>query len=199
MLMAFRKFLAALVLFGAMVACHGAAAATMYTYSFEQTGYTVDWNGKDILPATLKGSFTGSVDAFHITLGTLSAFHVQFDTVSPSGTHSASYSGLPDYFSFQIGDSGGTLAFQSPLPLFTGASSEACIGAAVSILCNGGIARGYVRVALGSTLLFSSRTDIGPTVNLVSVATTPIPGALFLLTTALSGLGVMGFRRHLTA
>jgi hypothetical protein len=196
----FRKLLAAPALFAIMVACHcGAEAATIYTYSFEQTGYTIDWGHSAVLPATLKGSFTGTPDAFHINLGTLSAFQVQFDTAGGS----ASYSGLPDYFSFEIGDtSGGTLAFQTPVPLFPGFPSEACVGVAVSALCNGGTARGYVRVGPDATALLFSRSDIAPVVTLVSAvsptpeATTPVPGAILLFSTALAGLGAACARRR---
>src|SRR5688572_8229217 len=125
---------AALMLMAGIGFSGAAAASTIYTYSFEQTGYTLDWFGTGVLPATLKGSFTGTADAFHINRSTLSAFNVQFDTVGVGA--SELYSGLPDYFSFQVGSSGGssTLAFQTPLPLFTGTLSQACVGAAVSIL-----------------------------------------------------------------
>jgi hypothetical protein len=203
--MRIRQLVSALTLAGAAFCGHGAEASTIYTYDFSQSGYIIDWNPSEILPATLKGTFSGTADSIdHISLSTLTDFHVRFDI----GPHSAGYTGLPDFFSFQIGDtSGGTLAFQSPVPILAipGDSSEACVGVAVAALCDGGTARGFVGARFNTTLLNTSTSGIAPIVTLVSavsqtpVATTPIPGALLLFATALGGLGAAGAWRRKAA
>jgi len=202
----FRSLLAGLALFWTTAGGGGVAeASTIYTYGFEQTGYIVaaapPFGG--ILPATLKGSFTGTSDAIdHISLGTLSAFHVEFGATNGAGT-SASYSGVPDYFSFQVGDTNGsTLAFQAPLPLVPGVMGQACVGVAVAALCGGGTALGYVSVSVAGVVVFFNESTVVPTITLLSaindtpVATTPIPGALLLFGTALGGIGAAGAMRR---
>jgi hypothetical protein len=203
-----QELLAALVLFWAMGA--GAEASTVYTYSFTQD-FTYSINGGQAVPTTLTGSFTGTADAIdHISLDTLSDFHLNFDTEHEygSGIVAGTYSGLPDYFSFLIGDaSGSSLAFQSPLhqPFFPVGTSTACVGLVVAALCDGGTARGVVIAALGGTPVVFASSAVAPVVTLVSavssppVATTPLPGALLLFSTALGGLGVAGVRRGLSA
>jgi len=195
-----RRLLGALALIWTMAG--SAEAATVYTYGFSQDfNYTL--GAGYIYPTKLVGGFTGTVDATgHISLATLTDFHLTFDFDSTFGTGLAygSYAGLPDYFSFVPGDtSGSTLAFQSPLDLllFTGGET-ACVGATVGFLCNGGSSRGVV-LALGGVF---ARSEIAPVVTLVSssapaaVATTPVPGALLLFATALSGLAAIGLRRR---
>lgn len=201
----FRSLLAGFALFWTTAGGGVAEASTIYTYGFEQTGYLVDatpvFGG--ILPATLKGSFTGTSDTIdHISLGTLSAFHVQFGATNGAGSL-VSYSGVPDYFSFQVGDTNGsTLAFQAPLPLVTGAMGQACVGVAVAVLCGGGTGLGYVGVNVAGAVLLFNESAVAPTITLLSavndtpVATTPIPSALLLFGTALGGIGAAGAMRR---
>jgi hypothetical protein len=182
-----------------MVSLGVAQASTLYTYSFTQDFDFTLGAGFDY-PTRLAGGFTGEADASgHINLGTLSDFHLtfDFDPAIGSGLAYGSYLGPPDYFSFLVGDtSGSTLAFQSPLPirLFSTGTGTACVGAAVAVLCNGGTPRGVVTVSFGAAPAgIFARSEVAPVVTLVSsstVATTPVPGALLLFTTALGGLGV---------
>jgi hypothetical protein len=179
-----------LALLGCIGFGRGAEATTIYTYSFIQTDYTFGSAAGNLVVA---GSFTGTADSFgHITQDTLTDFHVTFDSfvLGTGGVFYSPYSGLPDYFSFLVGDGGGTLSFKSPLPA---PFSDICVGGAVAVLCNGGAARGVARFP---TFAFST-TDTGPVMTLLSavssppVATTPIPGSLLLLGTALGGLGAV--------
>jgi hypothetical protein len=182
---------AALMLMAGIGFGGAAAASTIYTYSFTQA-YTYGFSSENRYPATLTGGFTGTADASgHINLGTLSDFHLNIDT----SIYTGSYSGLPDYFSFLVGDaSGSSLGFQSPVIVAAPPSFalQICVGLPVAALCNGGTARGvYSFVGVGSY----ATSDIAPVVTLVSsstVATTPIPGALLLFITALAGLGAAG-------
>lgn len=185
----------ALALLGSGVFGRGADAATIYTYSFVQD-YTYGFDSENRYPATLIGGFTGTADASgHINLGTLSDFHLNIDT----SIYPGSYSGLPDYFSFLVGDaSGSTLGFQSPVMVASPPSYplQICVGLPVAALCNGGTVRGvYSFVGIGSY----GTSNIAPVVTLVSsstVATTPIPGALLLFITALGGVGAAGAWRR---
>jgi hypothetical protein len=197
-----RWALSALVLVAGIAIGRGAEAATIYTYSFVQPGYIYEL-GNTTYTATLTGGFTGTVgtqSAFHIDRSSLSDFHLAIDLSTPDTDFQGFYSGLPNYFSFEIGDAvGGTLAFESPL-LSLGRPDQVCVGAAVSILCNGGAALGVVGyvVVPGFIEPVIAATSFGPTVTLIStvttppVATTPIPGALLLFATALGGLGTAG-------
>ena len=186
--MPIRQLLSALALAGAAFCGHGAEASTIYTYTFTQD-YTSVFGA-----ATVTGGFTGTAaDLDHINLSTLSDFHLKYS----SGALVGAYAGLPDYFSFQIGDTvGTTLAFQSPM--FPG---EVCVGAAVATLCNGGTSFG-IFTAGGVAV---ARSTFEPTVTLVSaisqtpVAATPIPGAMVLFVTALGGLGAAGAWRRKSA
>jgi len=189
------------LLLAAVALDRAAIASTLYTYSFTQdVNYRLD--SGFIYPATFSGGFSGTATADgHISLDTLTDFHLHFDDnpYGSPGVFYGVYSGLPDYFSFLIRDTtGGAFAFQSPLdhPVLTSITSTACVGAAVAALCNGGTARCVVTwAALG----IFARGDVAPVVTLVStstVATTPIPGALLLMMTALSGLGAVGAMRR---
>jgi hypothetical protein len=187
----------ALALLGCVVIGRGAEASTIYTYSFVQTDYFYNVAGF-FPPSIVTGGFTGTADALdHIHLDTLSDFHVDFDGHPGPGLFYEAYSGLPDYFSFQIGDNGGTLAFQSPLR----GVLELCVGEAVITKCGSHLARGVLHVASASPYDFAASGN-GPVVTLVSavssspVATTPIPGALLLFGTALGGLGAAGAWRR---
>jgi hypothetical protein len=193
-----RSAFAALALLGGVLCGRAAEAATIYTYSFVQAGYIYSLGAGTRYATTLVGGFSGTSNPIgHINLGTLSDFHVAFDS-NPFGAGPGIfyrfYSGQPDYFSFQIGDtSGSTLAFQSPLnsPSFI---SEVCVGVAVSALCSGGTARG---IAGSPGFGVFAASTIAPTVTLVSatVATTPLPAALLLFATGLGGLGAIAARR----
>jgi hypothetical protein len=188
-----RSGLVALALLGG-IACRGAAeASTIYTYNFSQAF------GPTGNPINVSGNFSGTADVFdHISLGTLIDFHVE---ASGASFH-ASYSGLPDFFSYKIGDTiGTTLSILSllPDPTYT-PLPHLCTGVATAIFCKTDAAIGAIAITItlsGDQGVLAAST-VAPTVTLVSaisatpVATTPIPGALFLFMTALGGLGALG-------
>ncbi|WP_459856195.1 hypothetical protein [Dongia sp. agr-C8] len=191
----------ALALFWTMTG--GAEASTIYTYSFSED-FNYSLGAGYLYPTKLTGGFTGAADATgHISLTTLTDFHLTFD-YAPGGLPGlafGSYAGLPDYFSFLVGDtSGSTLAFQSPLPigLFSTATSTVCVGAAVAPLCNGGTPRGVVAISFGGAPAgIFARSEVAPVLTLASsstIATTPIPGAMLLFMTAVGGLGAASLR-----
>lgn len=168
-----------------MAAVSNAQATTIYTYGFSQELTTRQGDS-----AVIAGSFKGTTNALgYIDLTTLSEFHVDYSTIGMQA-HS---SGLPDFFSFQVGDaSGSTLAFLSPVfTTVTLFDYRVCVGVAVAALCNGGTARGVFQV-VGASSNFAAG-EIAPLVTLVSstspspIASTPIPGAMLLFTTALAG------------
>jgi len=175
-----------------------ANASTIYTYGFSQQT-TVQIAGAGSLPGALSGSFTGTADAFgYINMATLTDFRLE----TSAFLYGAKYAGPPDFFSFQVGDtSGSTLAFQSPA-VIPGSilDAQVCVGVAVAALCNGGTWRGVYKL-VGATSNIST-SDVAPLVWLISststppVATTPLPGAMLLFTTALIGAGVTGAMRH---
>jgi hypothetical protein len=191
-----RFALGTLALLGGMAIGGVAEAATIYTYDFTQSF------GEAGAPITVSGNFSGTADSFdHISLATLIDFHVE----ASSGFFSASYSGIPDFFSYKIGDAvGTTLAFLSLLPDASyNPLPHVCTGVATAIFCK-------TDGALGAIAIIGSGTQVGvlstsssaPTVTLVSavssdpVATTPIPGTLLLFSTALAGLGATHARRR---
>jgi len=185
------------------IAFSGAAeASTIYTYTFTQPfGQVGD-------PINVSGSFSGTADSFdHISLGMLIDFHIE----ASSSTFNASYSGLPDFFSYKIGDTiGTTLSLLSLLPDATYIPlPHVCTGVATAIFCKTDSAFGAIAITitLSGTQGVLSASTVAPTVTLVSavssppVATAPIPGALLLFVTALGGLGAAGawWRRDVTA
>jgi hypothetical protein len=185
--------LGALALLGGMAFRGAAEASTIYTYTFTQPfGQVGD-------PINVSGSFSGTADSFdHISLGTLIDFHIE----ASGGSFNASYSGPPDFFSYKIGDTiGTTLSILSLLPDTTYIPlPHVCTGVATAIFCETDSAFGAIAIAitLSGTVGVLSKSTVAPTVTLVSavssapVATTPIPGALFLFVTALGGLGAVG-------
>jgi hypothetical protein len=199
-----RTLLGALALFWTAAAMGGRAeAATLYTYSFTQE-FKIGSPGGAPIPTSLSGHFTGTADALgYINLSTLTDFHLEINSPHVPAEYPylpATYSSLPDFFSFQVGDaSGSTLAFKSPaIFLVFPIESRVCVGVAVAALCGGGTSRGVYQLYPYTTFLAGS--EVAPVVTLVSssspVATTPIPGALFLFTTALGGAGALGALRR---
>jgi hypothetical protein len=181
---------AALALLGGVLCSHGAEATTIYTYAFTQD-YGVGH--------TLTGGFTGTADSFgdHISLSTLTDFHIEVAGPYANG----GYSGLPNFFSFKIGDTlGTTLSIDSPMtlsPMFV--RVEVCTGILTMLFCGTDRATGAIILAGFGALTTST---VAPTVTLVSaisstpVATTPIPGAIFLFSTALGGIGAAAVIRR---
>ncbi|HVY99989.1 MAG TPA: hypothetical protein VHA35_10820 [Dongiaceae bacterium] len=193
-----RSVLAALVLAGGAVLGGGADAATVYNYSFVQTGY--DSNpvyGLGPSPATLSGTFSGTLNsAGAIDPSTLTDFHVTF---AFDGT-SLSYgnTSAPIAFSYHPGDDGSLAVIQA---LSNG--YEVCIGIYVGFECGGRSALGSVSYDFyGAPPLWVSST--APKVTLVSttldpvtpVSTTPVPATLPLFISALGGLGFVAARRR---
>jgi hypothetical protein len=185
-----RYAMPALALLGGVIGSHGAEAATIYTYTFTQD-YGVGH--------TLTGGFTGTADSFgdHISLGTLTDFHIE--VAGPIAT--GSYSGLPNFFSFKIGDTfGTTLSIDSPMTLISDfVRVQVCTGILTMLSCGTDHSTGAI-VLPGFGALTTS--TVAPTVTLVSavdtppVATTPIPGALLLFSTALGGIGAAAALRR---
>ena len=59
----------------------------------------------------------------------------------------------------------------------------------------------FIATASSATLTFLSQnnTSFGPALDNVSIAATPIPGALLLFGSALGGMGFLGYRKRATA
>jgi hypothetical protein len=191
-----RTLLGALTLFLTAAAIAGTAeAATIYSYNFIQE---FDVSGTGVPPDTvpLSGHFAGTADALgYINRNTLTDFHLEI----PVPNYPGAYSAQPDFFSFQIGDpSGSTLAFRVSGLNLGFSSAQLCVGVAVGVLCSGGTSRGVYQFTVTSAVI--ARSEVAPVVTLVSstspVATTPIPGALFLFATALGGAGAVGVLRR---
>jgi hypothetical protein len=191
-----RSALAALVLAGSFLSAAAADAATIYNYSFVQTGY--DNNpvyGLGPAPATVSGTFSGTLNAGgSIDPSTLTDFHLTF--AYDGFPISYSDHGPPIVFSYHPGDNGS-------LAIIQGLSNgyEACTGIVVGFECAGGNALGSVSFNFqGLAPLELSYT--APIVTLVSttldppVSATPVPATLPLFLSALAGLGLIARRRQ---
>lgn len=193
--MAFRRYVLAAAAFLCGLACAQAAtAATVYTYTFEQTGYA----GYVTLPSSwqsikVTGGFTGAADAIGtISLNSLTDFHIELSGFPQNlSFYNLSQSGLPSFFAFHVGDAG-TLGVLVQIADFHLVYPPAvCIGAPVGILCNGGNARGFIQFyGVGVPIAASNSA---PVLTLVSVTQTPIPASLLLFVTTLGGLGVLAW------
>lgn len=195
----FRRWtMVGLALMGSLAIGGAAEASTIYTYNFTQSYGTGS-------PIAISGSFSGTADSFdHISLGTLTDFHIE----ASSAYFSASYSGLPDFISYKIGDTAGTtLAIFSPLPNASyNPQPDICTGVATAVFCQTDGALGVIAILNSGTHAGVLATSlVAPTVTLVSavsvdpVATTPIPGALLLFATGLGGLGTLSAWRRKSA
>ena len=117
-----RSALAALVLAGSFLSGGGADAATIYNYSFVQTGY--DNNpvyGLGPAPATVSGTFSGTLNAGgSIDPSTLTDFHLTFaydgekqgrieDISSGDGTCTVRMAQLGPYIAVVDNNAGGGL------------------------------------------------------------------------------------------
>lgn len=180
-----------------------AEAATIYTFSFVQTGYGVgpfDFVGDN---ATVSGTFSGTLDAGgYLEAANLTDYHlsITFDHAHVLDTQDF---GPPDLFSYIPGDNGSLNIKQRMADTFFD-GSYVCIGFAVGLTC-GGLSswRGIETARIGDQYYAYLVTTSAPVVTLVSavsdtppVATTPIPATLPLFVSALGGLGVFGVRRR---
>jgi hypothetical protein len=141
------------------------------------------------------GTFRGTLDGTgRIELGTLTYFEIhQTGFASPSfmenmfiGVHSA-----PDFFTFNP-STPATFGFHVALnTIALPLTAEFCMGPAIGLFCAGsGSARG-VGTLDGVPALISTSA---PTLTLISA--TPLPGALLLFGTALSGIAGLSLVRR---
>ncbi|HVY99990.1 MAG TPA: hypothetical protein VHA35_10825 [Dongiaceae bacterium] len=194
-----RSALAALVLAGgAAFGGGGADAATVYNYSFVQTGYDINpVYAYQSSPGTLTGTFSASLDPTgYLDPSTLTNVHFTFTY----GDTTVSYlsDGMPTVFSYLVphraGYTGSFTLVQNFLNGF-----QVCVGLAVG-LCGGGAALGSLSVGPGAIPFELSYT--GPVITLLSttfdppVSATPIPAALPLFVSGLAGLGLIARRRR---
>jgi len=192
-----RSVLGALVLAGGALLAGHADAATIYNYSFVQTGY--DTNpafGLAHASGTLSGTFSGAIDPAtgYLDPASVTNYHLtlEYDSAGPSFNNA----GAPIAFSYHPGDNGSLAIIQA---LSNG--YESCVGIYVGFLCQGGNALGSVSYNFaGASPLELSFT--APVVTLVSttydppVSATPIPATLPLFASAMAGLGLVGRRRR---
>lgn len=186
----------------ALVGAAPARAVTVYTYTFEQQGFTGVGFAEN---GTLTGGFTGVADSNgDITLGsvtdfhfTLSGFTTNVGGVAPNG--SASGINLLKSFFFRVSDPG-LFGFESEMPYSNFVNfPRLCLGAQAGFVCaapgNPHGAIGTVDVPFYTPVYY---TASWPTLTLVSATTTtPLPASLVLFATALGGLvGCRVLRRH---
>ena len=191
-----RGALTALALAGGALFGGTADAATVYNYSFVQTGYNINpVYAYAPSPGTLSGTFSGSLDpAGYLDPASLTNYHLTLLYDSSGPTYSNA--GPPIGFSYKPGDDGSLSIIQA---LSNG--YEACVGIVVGWQCGGGNALGSVSFNFaGASPLELSFT--APAVTLVSttydppVSATPVPATLPLFISALGGLGLVARRRR---
>jgi hypothetical protein len=182
---------AALVL--SFAAGHGAAATplTLQTFTFEQPNYSVfglNSGGK------LTGRFTGSLDSFgRIVFGTLTEFKLSLTGFnSPVDQLNQSTLARVDYFDFKPGDST-SLNFHAFMQNTVLGNFSACIGFITDLLCQS-TARGALTAIEGPVVFAFSES--APIVTEVTLAPTPIPGALLLFSTAATALPALAIARR---
>lgn len=182
---------AALVL--GFAAGNGAAATpiTLKTYTFEQPNYMVFGQNSG---GKLAGRFTGSFDSFgHIVLGTLTEFKLSLTGFKfPLSDLNLTTLARVDYLDFNPGASGNlTLHAFMQNPILGNIS--ACMGFIPDLLCQS-TARGALNL-INSSLVFAF-SESAPIVTEVTVAPTPIPGALLLFGTAAGALPALAITRR---
>jgi hypothetical protein len=182
------------------LAFSGVAHATpIYTYEFELTGFK-HYLGSSLPQAVVKGSFSGTLDpSGDLLKSAVTAFHLEVSGFS-NPDHNRTTDVIPDFFLYTP-----HLNTFSLVDFYTdpGDTYALCIGGATGVACNGGSALGALAyLPFGQDpIYFSQRfmqafTDSRPVVSLVSVATTPIPGAAILFGTALAGIAGFGAARR---
>jgi hypothetical protein len=183
---------AALLLLAGLAQGRPAQAATVYTYAFEQTGFTLQLDPTNNA-GKLSGTFSGTLDTFgRISLSTLTDFHLEISgfTGFADGLNGSAISIAKTFFDYSPGDNS-SFALNS---LLVNANSMqaiiACVGLPVGLSCGGGAARGFIYAAFSGAAFTSSAMHV------TLVATTPIPAGLPLLATALLGLGAVTLRRR---
>jgi hypothetical protein len=191
------SWLRSAVLGAALVLGHaagnGAAATpiTLQTFTFEQPNYMVFGQNSG---GKLAGRFTGSLDSFgHIVFGTLTEFELSLTGFKfPMDALNISSLARVDYFDFNPGDST-SLTFHAFMenPIF--GNFSACIGFITDLLCQS-TARGALNLIDGPLVFAFSES--GPIVTAVTVAPTPIPGALLLFGTAAAALPALAITRR---
>jgi hypothetical protein len=197
------------MLAGALVFAGQAAASTVYTYSFMQSGYFAASRPGEDITATLSGSFSFSDLPASGIVGKADLIDFSYD--------------LTDYFSgrpvslVQGGDLANLVSFSFHPDqlgsLFLQAhadgqvATDVCVGAAASFgLCgqptgfNGAFAISQSGTTSAPDFAFLV-TSAGPQITLTSsvttppVATTPIPPTLPLFASAIMALGLFGWQK----
>jgi hypothetical protein len=185
-----RGALTALALAGGALFGGTADAATVYNYSFVQTGYNINpVYAYAPSPGTLSGTFSGSVaPSGYLDPASLTNYHLTF--TYDGAPVSYLDAGAPAAFSYHPGDNGSLSIVQAFGNGFVG-----CVGFVVGYQCGGGNALGSLSVNLAAIPFEVSST--APIVTLVSttldppISSTPVPATLPLFASALAGLGLV--------
>jgi hypothetical protein len=195
--MSVRGALGAFLLAAGLLAAPGASASTIYTYTFEQSGY-LPFGTLTSAPGKITGSFTGRADATGvITQDSLTSFHIEMSGFTDDLlTSNLTGDFIPDFFGYHVGDTP-TFGFieqiaGAGLPI----NLRLCVGPAATLACVPGTERGVLLVSIFPL----ASSAVTPVLTQVSVTNTPIPGAVVLLATALSGmLCLRRLRGHVAA
>jgi hypothetical protein len=202
-----RCVLGALGLCGVLPVLGAAAdAATIYNFSFVQTGYVQGPADSSDDHATVSGTFSGTLNGGgYLEAANLTDFHLQINYEGNSGGDLINF-GAPYLFSYIPGDNGSLNIVQGMNGGVLG-GFWTCIGFAVSLVCDGTAdLRGSEVLSNGQYFFSYLVTTTPPEVTLVStvsdappVAPTPIPATLPLFMTALGGVGAYGAWRRKSA
>jgi hypothetical protein len=185
-------FCAALLMLAGLALGKPAQAATIYTYAFEQTGFTLQLD-PSINTGKLSGTFSGTLDTFgRISLSTLTDFQLEISgfTGFGDGLNGSAIAIAKTFFDYSPGDNS---SFGLNALLVNATSMQAivaCVGLPVGVSCGGGAYRGFIYAT------FSGAAFTNSAMHVTLVATTPIPAGLPLLATALLGLAAVTLRRR---
>jgi hypothetical protein len=189
-----RSALSAMVLLAGLAWSQAAAAATIYNYTFEQTGW-ISTPSNDPVAGKIVGSFSGSPDTLgSFTRASLTEFHlelVDFDFFAGN----SNLFGL-GFFALILGDDSSfgynTLVADTPGGFLHGA----CAGPAVGFICpNPGVTtRGDIYDFASKQSRYHSQSRA--VLTLVSITTTPTPASVLLFGSALAGLAGLAVARR---
>jgi hypothetical protein len=199
-----------MMLGGALLFAGHAAASTVYTYSFTQSGYFFPAQPDQDVTATLSGSFSFSDLPAAGIIGKADLIDFSYDLTDYfSGQPVALVRGgnLSNLVSFSFHpDQVGSLFLQAHAD--GQVATDACVGAAASFgLCgrptgfNGAFAISQSGTTSTPDVAFLV-TSAGPQITLTSavttppVATAPIPPTLPLFASAIMALGLLGWRKQ---
>jgi hypothetical protein len=194
---------------GALVFAGQAAASTIYTYSFTQSGYFSSARPDQDITATLSGSFSFSDVPASGIIGKADLIDFSYDLTdyfAGQPVHLVTGGDLANLVSFSFNPGhGGSLFLQAHAD--GNVATDACVGAAASFgLCgqptgfNGAFAISQSGTTSAPDFAFLV-TRAGPQITLTSsvttppVATTPIPPTLPLFASSITALGLFGWRK----